>query len=226
MRLPCILSLLLLLPAAPDGVWAAERTELHLFQYGRANSDRLKIAFLDFRDLLLEKMPKLAVEVQRESIIEPLDRLALKQIKLPDGSLETADVKVGNVDKRRKYWLETGALGVLTGYVREDDGRPWVHTSFFWGTLRGPWGTETIDLVLPVDGAAFDTTNDSHSVATLYALAQQIGEDCARDQDGFRLLSEAAKRAQAVTMDLYELGAKLQDLVHLAIEELKERCHD
>jgi hypothetical protein len=205
---------------------AAERTELHLFQYGFTNTEELRTAFLDFRDLLGEKMPRLAVELDLNIASSAVARLALKPIGGDGGGLESVGERLASLEARRRYWRETGALGVLTGRVRQVDGTPHVHTAFFWGELRGPYQHEVIDLELPVTGETYDSTNDSHSVATLYALAHELGADCGTRAGAFYLLSEAQKRANAVSADDPELGGKLETLVDRAIKALRERCVD
>ena len=51
MQLPK-LALILVLALFTMTVFAEERTELHLFKYGRTNTDQFKVAFFDFRDFL------------------------------------------------------------------------------------------------------------------------------------------------------------------------------
>ena len=75
-------------------------------------------------------------------------------------------------------------------------------------------------------GDSFDTTEDSHSVATLYALAHYLGADCSASAAAFYLLSEAQKRANAVAADAPELLGDLETLVTRAIEALRNRCRD
>lgn len=224
MRLSLLISILILFSLI-SGAQGQERTKLHLFKYARTNTDTLKTAFLDFQDLLQEKMPRLASElVDRGDIqIPAVERLMLKPVVDDEGNLRRSPA---SLEARRKYWHETGALGVLTGYVKQEENAPYIRTTFFWGGLHGPDADETIDLELPVTGDAFDTTDDSHSVATLYALAHEIGRECSQSATTFYLLSEADKRAKAVSNDAPELGSDLQEMVTQAIAALRDRCHD
>lgn len=205
---------------------AGERSDLHLFQYGRTNTDLLKTAFFDFRDMLAEKLPKLSAELSRKATIPAVSHLKLNPVLNEKGELERPEVRVGSLADKRLYWLQTGALSVLTGHVRQQGGIPYVYTTFFWGQLRGPYTDEMITLKLPVTGEAFDSTYDSHSVAILYALAHEIRQDCVKINESIYLLSEAHKHAKAISSDFPELGAELEALVVNAINEIKSDCSE
>jgi hypothetical protein len=221
-----LIALLLLSIGILGPSMAKDRTELHLFRYGRTYSEDLRAAFLDFRDLMLEKLPRLAAELDPEVSIPAVAQLALRAIEGEGECLESAGDRLASLEARRRYWLETGALALLTGHMQQLDGTPHVHTVFYWGPLRGPYPKEMIDLKLPVTGDSFDTTEDSHSVATLYALAHYLGADCSASAAAFYLLSEAQKRANAVAADAPELLGDLETLVTRAIEALRNRCGD
>jgi hypothetical protein len=220
---------LLILFCALSQAQAQERTELHLFKYAGTDAENLKTAFLNFKDLMREQMPLLSSELVEELEnrggidIPAVGRLMLKPIVDEQGNLR---VSAGSLDDRRRYWRETGALGVLTGKLQLKQDIPTIRTFFRWGELHAPDANETITLELPVNGEAFDTTNDSHSVATLYALAHEIGRDCVQRASAFYLLSEADKRARAVAEDNVGMGTELQLMVSQAIAALRERCHD
>jgi len=94
----------------------------------------------------------------------------------------------------------------------------------FWGELGGLAGRESIDLELPFTSTTYDTTNDSHSVAVLYSLAIEIGEDCSSRGDAFFLLNQAQLRADAVMADAPALGEELRLLVDTAAADLESRC--
>jgi len=77
-----------------------------------------------------------------------------------------------------------------------------------------------------VDGESFDNTYDSHSVAVLYALAQETKHDCVNSVEIIRLLSEAQKRARAISIDLPDLAAELEGIVVTAIDEIRSECSE
>lgn len=205
----------------------AQRTELHLFQYGRTNTPQAQAAFLDFRDLLAANLPILSQEVAQGYALPALAQLKLKSVLDANQQLQRPEQKVGSLEQRRNYWRDTGALGVLTGYVSREDNIPQVHTQFYWGALGANFGHESIELTLPVVGSAFDNTNDSHAVAVLYALAHDIKDDkCQQISASIYLLSEAHKRAQAIESDLPQIGTALKNLVNDAISKLRQDCHE
>lgn len=206
-----------------------QRTELHLFQYGRTNTPQAQAAFLDFRDLLAANLPILSQEVSHghdiSTLPESLSQLKLTSIMDANHQLQRPEGKVGSLAQRRKYWRDTGALGLLTGHVGQTDNIPQVHTQFYWGTLGGGSGQESIELTLPVVGAAFDNTNDSHAIAVLYALAHDTPHTkCQQISGSIYLLSEAHKRALAVQSDLPEIGSRLITLVNNAINKIRHDC--
>lgn len=204
---------------------AQERAELHLFQYGRTNTEPLMTAFLDFRDMLSEKLPNLSVELSSRTSIASISLLSLKPVTDAEGKLLRPEQRMANLAEKQRYWNDTGALGVLTGHVVQRDAIPFVRTTFFWGNLRGPYEQEMIRLELPVTGELFDSTYDSHSVAIIYAFAHGVQRDCDSAPATIALLSEAHKRAQAVQADSPDLGAELVALVLHAIETIREACN-
>lgn len=126
---------------------------------------------------------------------------------------------------RLEYWKQTGALGVLTGHVREQGNIPYAYSTFFWGELRGSYPNQMITLKLPLVGESFDNTSDSHSVAVLYALAQESkGNGCSNTAEIIKLLSEAQKRAKAIADDSPKLAAELEGMVVAAINEIQKDC--
>ena len=113
---------------------------------------------------------------------------------------------------------------MLTGYVKEKGEIPYAYSTFFWGKLRGPYPNEMINLKLPLLGKTFDDTYDSHSVAVLYALAQESKHGCYNAAEIIKLLSEAQKRAKAIAEDFPELAAELEAMVVAAINEIRRDC--
>lgn len=206
---------------------AEERTEVHLFQYGRTNTATLQTAFNDFRDMLEENLPKLASELLKMEVkVSALSHLRLKSVVDEKGELLRPEMRVGSLDAKRQYWLQTGALGVLTGHVKEQGETPHAHSTFFWGELKGPFPDEMINLTLPLVGESFDNTSDSHSVAVLYALAQESKCGCNNAAEIIKMLSEAQKRAKAIANDFPKLAARLEDMVIAAIDEIRKDCSD
>ncbi|MEO1091115.1 MAG: hypothetical protein AAFX81_10805 [Pseudomonadota bacterium] len=235
MRLPALLMLLAALPASS---WAQERSTVHLFQYGSTNAPASATAFLDFRDLMSEKLPRLASELladdDRAGGLTNLDALALQPVQADGGDgLEPPSARIPNLQRRRQYWRDTGALALLTGRVKGSDPASLViRSTFFLGELGQPTRRETLDVELPFTAAVYDTTNDSHSVVLLYALAMEaLGmtadgttADCNRQAHAYFLLSQASLRADSVATDDRDLGAALATIVQDALDAVKAAC--
>ena len=221
------LSLVLMLAFLAGAATAAERAKVHLFQYGFTSSGPAKSAFEDFRYLLGEKLPRLASELQDEDGPEGIVKLAVKPVKAGDGQqLARPNDLIAGLDERRDYWRDTGALTLLTGTVRPSaDGEGLeIHSTLFLGEIGEALGRETIDIQLALTAKTFDTTNDSHSVAILYAYAGQIAPDCARQADTFALLSAAHLRAASVAEDNPALGLALTEKIDAALADVETRC--
>lgn len=199
---------------------AQTRTELHLFKYLLTNTERLRVAYQDFSDLLLHKIPQLAEEIS--SNVPEARNLRLEKLEGNEGDPR----RVNALAQRFSYWSESGALAVLTGRVGMRMDTPYIHTEFFWGELRGSDPNDMVRLEISVTGRAFETTNDSHSAAILYALAHEVGHNCEHRAPAIFLLSEARKRALSIDGALRRLGDELVAKVDRAIEHLRSRCVD
>ena len=223
MRLPVLLIALLSLPLT---ALAEGRSSVHLFQYGSTSAPEAQRAFEDFRELMVDKLPRLASELLSVQELAGLDELALLPVPGADGQgLARPSERIPSLAKRRDYWKATGALALLTGRVKRAGASDYViRSSFFLGELGQAPGTEVIDVELPFTAAAYDTTQDSHSVAVLYAFAMDLARDCAKRAEVFFLLSQAALRSDAVAEDDPELGGALGEIVRAAQERVKTAC--
>ncbi|MDW4497407.1 hypothetical protein R5H30_05390 [Sulfitobacter sp. D35] len=230
MRLSALLSLLIALIAG-SGAWGQDRTSVHLFRYGSTTAADAEIAFQDFRDMMVAKLPRLASELEALGLnidAGQLARLALEPVPKPgsDGS-EIADPVelIPTLESRRLHWSQTGALALLTGRVKRlDPTELAIRSSFFLGELGRGSGTETVDVELRFSDATYDTTNDSHSVAVLYALALEVLPGCTRKPDVYMLLTQADLRARAVAEEDPSLGAPLTALVAKGVDTANREC--
>ncbi len=223
MRLPLLLSALLLLPltAVAEG-----RTSVHLFQFGSTNAPEAQTAFLNFRDLMSEKLPNLASELLAMRKLTGFADLTLKPVTGPNGQgLARPSERIQSLAARRNYWYETGALALLTGRVkRTQENDLAIRSTFFLGDLGRAQGAETITVELPFTARTYDTTDDSHSVAVLYAFAMDLAADCTKRSEVFFLLTQAGLRADAVAKDDLDLGKALGQIVRTARKSVKEAC--
>ncbi|MEM7023807.1 MAG: hypothetical protein AAF637_14620 [Pseudomonadota bacterium] len=203
----------------------AERTEIHMFRYAGTNDDPAMGAFLDFRDIITHKLLLIAREVSSPD--SATDRLRVTQVLDQAGAWAAFSADLSMLEG---YWRDHGPLGVLLGRVRQRNDGFAVRSSMYLGALQGDLPQAFVDIDLPIADAQFDTTRDSHSVVTLYALA--IGTlldpasdtiDCDRSALGGQLLNEAYMRAQDVTRELPSL-AFVEDAIEASLERLRQTC--
>ncbi len=171
---------------------AEDRLELHIFQYTDHNSK--KGSFDEFQYMLGEKLlrfPDMLYKKEELKKLSILSQLKLNLVINDDGKLSLPSNFFGSLEEKHKYWEETGALAVLTGRVYEKENISYVNTTFFWGDLRGLYRGEMIKLKFPMIGSYYDSTKDSHLVAILYALSQEINKNCEEITSALYLLSEA-----------------------------------
>jgi len=223
MRLPHILACLLL-SLVPVELGAQQRADLHLFQYGLTTTEQRAALFEDFRYVLEEKMPRLSDELALGDTLPVLSAIRIVPIQDENAKLRRPSELIGNLQQRRLYWRDVGALALLTGYVNDQGEVPRIQTTLYWGKLKSPIEQEMIDIELPLTGNYFDTTFDSHSVAILYAIANQPEVNCNQFTAIIALLSEAQKRAKAITVQQAELGKELEMKIEQSIQAFKVEC--
>lgn len=218
-----LICLILVITSFPSR--AEPRSNLHLFQYGLTTTEHREALFKDFRYVLEQKMPRLSDELALNDDWPALNVLMVvpvidetKKLRLPAGLIGSSQLK-------ENYWRDTGALALLTGVVIDHGEVPYIHTSLYWGKLKSPLAQKMIDLQLPLVGKYFDTTFDSHSVAILYAIANQPDVQCTQLTSIIALLSEAQKRAKSVSEQQPKLGAELETMIVKSIQAHREECN-
>lgn len=217
-----LICLLLVLTAFPST--AEPRANLHLFQYGLTTTEHREALFKDFRYVLEQKMPRLSDELALNDDWPALNVLMVVPVNDEKENLRLPASLIGNSQLKENYWRDTGALALLTGVVVDRGEVPYIHTTLYWGKLKSPLAQKMIDLQLPLVGKFFDTTFDSHSVAILYAIANQPDVQCNQLTSKIALLSEAQKRAKSVSEQQPELGAELEAMIVASIQAHKEEC--
>ena len=224
MRLPAgliYLSLLLCSAAAA----AQQRADLHLFQYGLTTTEQRAALFEDFRYVLEEKMPRLSDELALGEALPVLKAIRIVPVIGDNNQLRRPSELIGNLQLRQRYWHDVGALALLTGVVDVQADVPSIRTTLYWGKLKPAGAQEMIDIELPLTGNYFDTTFDSHSVAILYAIANQPDVGCNKFTAIIALLSEALKRAKAISTQQPQLGGELEQKIEQSILALKAECN-
>jgi hypothetical protein len=154
--------LLLLCALVPAAAQADDRAAIHMFRYAGTNDQPAMGAFLDFRDIITQKLLLLAREVSEPRTAT--DRLRVTQVLDQDGEWTAFSADLSMLEG---YWRDQGPLGVLLGRVRQRGGGFAVRSSMYLGALRGDLPQAFVDIDLPIADEQFDTTRDSHSVVTL-----------------------------------------------------------
>jgi len=201
----------------------ATRTDLHLFQYSIFNRDKTESHFIYFKDLLGAKLPKLSSELRVNQNLKEYGNLRLILIKDDEEKLVQPIDIISSLADMDSYWINNNILAFLTGRVYIKNGTAFVKSEFFWGELRGQYPNAAISLELPLDGDAFDNTNDSHSIAVLLALSNDL-TGCDKPVQHMKLLNEAHKKAQSLVLTQMIVGKKLLELVEKSIKEFKSEC--
>lgn len=201
----------------------ASRTDLHLFQYSIFNRDKTENHFVYFSDLLSAKLPKLSSELRVNQNLAEYGHLRLVLIKGDDEKLIKPNEVITSLADMDSYWINNNILAFLSGRVYIKNGTAFVKSDFFWGELRGEYPNTVISLELPLDGDAYDNTNDSHSIAILLALSNDL-TGCNQRISRMKLLSEAHKKAQSLVSTQMVIGKKLLELVEKSIKEFKNEC--
>jgi hypothetical protein len=215
---------LLLCALLPGAARADDRAEIHMFRYAGTHEQPAMGAFLDFRDIISQKLLLLAREVTEPDTAT--DRLRVTQVRDQSGEWKEFGFDLQTLEG---YWRDHGPLAVLLGRVRQLNGGFAVRSSVYLGALRGNLPQAFVDIDLPIADEEFDTTRDSHSVVTLYALAigtlhgAAAGIDCGRREASVHLLNEAFVRAQDAIQDVPSLAAVLA-AIRSTLERLRSTC--
>lgn len=207
------------------------RVNLKLFRYGQTNSKEKLIAFLDFYDLISQKIPRLSHEI-REGVGE--HNLPRLEAMLEPVLIENDSFKVPHrlTESEEAYYKNNpDALGLLTGAIDIENGTPKVWSKLYWGDLGSPNTPEFIDLELSVSGAAARNTVDSHSIATLFALAMNIKDNCSNVPSVIYLMSEAEKRTKnliqnSATPSTALAGKHLLSMISSEVNSIISQCVD
>jgi hypothetical protein len=214
-----ILSALAVLAAAPGG--AQPRTDVHLFRYAGVQGAEMAAAFDEFQYALHDQLKGLA---QSLADVAP-GAGALKLERIVDaggGGLADPLEWIPSFEQEKSYWRDAGALALLTGRVsrRRGDGLA-ILSRLFWGDIGADSAGMSIDIALPLAGAYYDASKDSHAAAILFAYAMHLPAECAREPERFALLSAAQQRARAVAGDDAALGNALLARITRTLEALE-----
>jgi len=196
------------------------RTDVHLFRFAGVRDAETTGAFDEFQYALHEQLKGLAQSLAH--VAPEAGALKLRRVEAPGGALANPIDWIPSFAAEQAYWLNEGALVLLSGRMSLRPGAGLAISSrLFWGDIgAGPAGM-SIDITLPLAGAYYDASKDSHAAAILYAYAMHLPEDCAREPERFALLSAAQQLASAVVSDDAALGTALRDRITRTLEALE-----
>ncbi|VAV85114.1 hypothetical protein MNBD_DELTA01-217 [hydrothermal vent metagenome] len=169
------------------------RLSIEIFKYNGLEDDTREKKFKTFVEIIHDKISRLSEEIEyKYDGINQLNDLALNIVKDADSGEHAPFEGTGN--DLYDHWNSSNALEVFIGRLRVQDSNYSVRSKVFLGDLKGALESKTVAIDLPISDEEFDTTRDSHSIITLYALAIDAKRRGQPDQEVLSLLSEAYSR--------------------------------
>lgn len=222
MRLPFVVILALFAVLAAGPAASQPRTDVHLFRYAGVHGAEMTGALEEFQYALHDQLKGLA---QSLVTVAP-DAGALKLKRVEDataGGLADPIDWIPSFEAEQSYWRDEGTLALLSGRVsrRAGDGLA-ILSRLFWGDIGAGPAAMSINISLPLAGAYYDASKDSHAAAILYAYAMHLPEGCEREPERFALLSAGQQLALAVTGDDAALGNALLERVSSTLGALEQ----
>ncbi len=206
------------------------RQHIVLFKYHGTVTDEANNHFSLFQGILRVKLRTLIEELQASTITESTpqgytiqNQNALAYLNdlglyLPGGS--PAQDTLTTLNKTHKYWNDAEALELMRGMMIKED--PYIANSeIYIGSLSGCYNKRSVNVSLPVQPESVPSTNDSHSLVTIYALAM----DALRLNRDMSIVKALLAQATSILKDLKRRhnGQLLGDLEKLenAIEKTR-----
>jgi len=214
----CLLSAAFAILAIYADAQIVPRVSISIYKYS-VNSTKQAKGFDQFKDIISAKIRKLSEELQVKSgKIDYISGLSPHFVTRPN-NIEHLRFD-GSVEDLYKHWRNSSALEVFTGRVRDVGSGLSVRSDVFLGDLKGDLAKQTITLDLPINDDQFDTTRDSHTAVTLYALAMDA-QRCGSPPDVVLVfLSEAYSRVNDVRENVPDIKI-LKEAIEKAIGKLR-----
>jgi hypothetical protein len=172
---------------------SSPRLIISIFKYSGIRTEKDKNEFEGFKEIIVAKIHKLTQEIEYKgkefSYISDL----MPSFVANFGSNEHVPF-TGSQKDLHNHWDSSGALEVMWGRIRSIDSTFSVRSEVFLGDLKGNLEKPSITLDLPIVDDQFDTTRDSHTVITLYALAIDAQKRGRPRSEVLAFLSEAYER--------------------------------
>lgn len=196
---------------------SAPRLMISIFKYSGIRTERHKSEFKAFKEIIVAKILKLTQEVEAKgtnfSYVSGLTPNFVSDLASDEHVPFT-----GSQKDLHDHWYSSGALEVLLGRIRSTGSAFSVRSEVFLGDLKGNLKKSFVTLDLPIVDDQFDTTRDSHTIVTLYALAMDAQKRSRPRSDVLAFLSEAYGRLP----DLPEQMPGIYDLKQAIVTTIEQ----
>lgn len=174
------------------------RTDIWIFQYGGAElSDEHNQAFSAFLSMLHGRKLSLIGELteldSRLAYLEELSHLAVKDL-----AGKPVEFRGSRSDLKRR-WRDDGTLTLLYGLIRKPSAEFKVRSQFYYGDLHGELATTDVGVEADFKIEDFALASESHTAATIYAIAMEAAARGLPNQTVVALLNKAESYAKGVT---------------------------
>jgi len=203
-----------------DALALTPRLTISIFKYGGLTTPRAEKEFDAFKEIITAKIVKLTQELEAKgssfSYVSNLRANFVRDITSNEHLPFT-----GSGQDLYDHWNSSGALQVMWGRIRSSDSKFSVRSEIFLGDLKGLLAMPSITLDLPIVDEEFDSTSDSHSVTTLYALAMDAQKRGRPKDEVLMFLSEAYGRMPDLPQNVQGIR-DLQEAIRQSIEQVKQ----
>lgn len=197
----------------------APRLTISIFKYSGIRTERHENEFDAFKEIIVAKILKLNQEFETKGnnfgYVSHLSPCFVSDLA-SDEHLPF----IGSQKDLYDHWYSSGALEVLLGRIRSTVSGFSVRSEVFLGDLKGNLGNPSVTLDLAIVDEQFDTTRDSHTLVTLYALAMDAQERGRPRNEVLTFLSEAYGRLPDLAEDIRGIR-DLKEAIIMAIEQLR-----
>ena len=197
----------------------APRLTISIFKYSGIRTERHENEFDAFKEIIVAKILKLTQEFETKG-----NRFDYISHLTPSFVSDLASNKhlpfIGSQKDLYDHWYSSGALEVLLGRIRSTGSIFSVRSEVFLGDLKGNLENPSLTLDLSIVDEQFDTTRDSHTLITLYALAMDAQGRGRPKDEVLTFLSEAYGRLPDLCEDMPGIKDLKKALI-MAIEQLR-----
>lgn len=197
------------------------RLTISIFKYGGITTPKQEKEFGAFKDIIIAKIVKLTQELEAKG--SQFSYVSSLRANFVHGVTSDEHLPFrGSGQDLYDHWYSSGALQVMWGRIRSSDSKSSVRSEIFLGDLKGALDAPSLTLDLPIVDEEFDTTRDSHTVTTLYALAMDAEKRGRPKDEVLMFLSEAYGRLPDLPQDIPGMKG-LKEAILQSIKEAKKQ---